>query len=133
MNTTKKTKGTRHNQWVRKEVEPERNIEKYLVDQCKALGILRYKWRSPSNRGVPDDILFLRGNTVIVECKATDKDATPLQDFVIGNIRAQDIPTFVVDSRAKVDIMLAWMVTLELNRIDYRGTASRLYANTSTF
>ncbi len=58
----------------------ERDIEKYLREQVKAIGGKAYKWESPGNNGVPDRIVCLPGGIkLFVELKAPGKKPTDLQ------------------------------------------------------
>lgn len=48
----------------------EKDIEKRLAAEIKALGGIAYKWESPGNAGVPDRICILpRGSCIFVETK----------------------------------------------------------------
>lgn len=60
----------------------EREIEKYLVKQVKAIGGEAYKFTSPSHRGVSDRVVCLpRGETWFVELKTKGGKLSPLQDM----------------------------------------------------
>ena len=48
----------------------EKSIEKSVCDFAATLGWLRFKFVSPNNRAVPDDVFFRAGRTVFVEFKA---------------------------------------------------------------
>ena len=62
----------------------ESTIENYLVRRCKELGVLCYKFVSPSHRGVPDRVLiFPKGLVTFIELKAPGKSPTALQLAVI--------------------------------------------------
>lgn len=51
----------------------EGQLEKYSVAWAETQGIKCYKWVSPGNRGVPDQILiFPGGETIFVEFKRPD-------------------------------------------------------------
>jgi len=85
----------------------ERDIEKHLVQQVAKLGGKAYKWSSPANKAVPDRICCLpKGLIKIVECKATNKEPTPLQWKVIKSLRDLGHEVFVVDTKEKVDILI---------------------------
>lgn len=85
----------------------ESTIEKYLKDKVEALSGYCYKWSSPSNRGVPDRIVFLYGRTYFIELKATDKPLTKLQNIIHKRIKKTGNQTvFVFDSKEKIDAFL---------------------------
>lgn len=66
----------------------ESEIERKLVQHCRKLGILTYKFTSPSCRGVPDRILIHKGKVLFLELKQTGNHPTALQDNEIQKIRA---------------------------------------------
>ena len=58
----------------------EKNIEKYLVAQVKAMGGMAYKFTSPAHRGVADRVVCLPdGSTWFVELKAPGGRLSELQ------------------------------------------------------
>ena len=58
----------------------EGKIEAKLVRYCRKVGVLCYKFSSPSRAGVPDRILVFPDSTVVfLELKATGQKPTPLQ------------------------------------------------------
>ncbi|MET3122640.1 hypothetical protein AAKU67_002242 [Oxalobacteraceae bacterium GrIS 2.11] len=57
----------------------ESDIEAYLVNRCKKLGVHRDKFSSPQKRNVPDDILTFRGSVIFLELKATGKRPSEAQ------------------------------------------------------
>lgn len=58
----------------------EKNIEKYLVAQVKAMGGVAYKFTSPAHRGVADRVVCLPdGSTWFVELKAPGGRLSELQ------------------------------------------------------
>jgi hypothetical protein len=91
----------------------EKDVEGYLVQQCKRRGWLCYKFASPSNRAVPDRVIILPGRVVFVECKAPGKRATPQQQWLHGEMRKRGAAVRVVDGREAV-----WELMLELEAND---------------
>ena len=86
----------------------ERDVERYLRERVKQLGGRAYKFVSPGNNGVPDRIVMLPGGKLIfVELKAPGKETTALQDAQIDRISKLGQDVFVVDSKEKVDNILA--------------------------
>lgn len=58
----------------------EKNIEKHLVAQVKAMGGMAYKFTSPAHRGVADRVVCLPdGSTWFVELKAPGGRLSELQ------------------------------------------------------
>ena len=84
----------------------EKQIESYFIAQCKKLGILQYKFTSPSCRSVPDRLLIHKGKTVYIEFKATGKTPTEKQLAEHYKIRAKGAEVYVIDSKELVDSML---------------------------
>ena len=70
-------------------MELEREIEKYLGRELKAVGCLWYKWVSPGAKGVPDRILILPDSRVcFLELKTENGKLMPLQIIQIERLRA---------------------------------------------
>ena len=85
-----------------------RDVERYLRERVKQLGGRAYKFVSPGNNGVPDRIVMLPGGKLFfVELKAPGKETTALQDAQIDRISKLGQDVFVVDSKEKVDNILA--------------------------
>jgi len=64
-------------------VPPENKIEDAVCAFAISVGMLSYKFVSPSNRGVPDRIFLYRGHAMFIEFKRTGKIALdPLQEVV---------------------------------------------------
>ena len=86
----------------------EREVDRYLRERVKQLGGRAYKFVSPGNNGVPDRIVMLPGGKLFfVELKAPGKETTALQDAQIDRISKLGQDVFVVDSKEKVDNILA--------------------------
>ena len=88
----------------------ESTIESCLVRRCKELGVLCYKFVSPSHRGVPDRLLiFPKGLVTFVELKAPGKAPTALQLTVLKQMEGNTAVIGWTDSKAGVDgHLLAW-------------------------
>ena len=88
----------------------ESTIESYLVRRCKELGVLCYKFVSPSHRGVPDRLLiFPHGLVAFIELKAPGKSPTVLQLAVLKQMEGNKAVIGWTDSKAGVDgHLLAW-------------------------
>lgn len=78
---------------------PEAKLERACVSLARKAGGLLEKFVSPSNRGVPDRILFMHGGQlVLVEFKAPGKRPTALQDFKHQQYRKLGFRVEVVDN-----------------------------------
>ena len=85
----------------------EREIEKYLYDQCKKRGWLCEKFTSPNRRSVPDRIITAHGNIIyFVECKAPGKLPTKLQSRDHEIRIAFGCNVRVADSKPVVDAII---------------------------
>ena len=75
----------------------ERDIERKVKDYAKKKGMLVYKFVSPNNRSVPDDIIFYKGITFLIEFKAPGKHPTKLQQTTIDRLKSEQIAVYVID------------------------------------
>lgn len=66
----------------------ESTVESALVKYAKSVGVLTYKFTSPSNRGVPDRVFIGPKGTLFLEIKAPGKKPTALQEKRMDDIRA---------------------------------------------
>ena len=77
----------------------EKDIEKRVCDYAKSLGMLVYKFTSPSRRSVPDRLFVVPGGKVFwIEFKRAGQKPTPAQEVEIEKIRKQGGTVYVVDS-----------------------------------
>lgn len=75
----------------------ERDIEKRVCDYAKSLGMLVYKFTSPSRRSVPDRLFVLPGGRVFwIEFKRAGCKPTPAQEVEIEKLRKQGAAVYVV-------------------------------------
>lgn len=80
----------------------EKDIERKVCDYAKSLGILVYKFTSPSRRSVPDRIFFTpRGHVFLIEFKRKDQKPTPAQEVEISKLRKNGIRVHIVDDVAE--------------------------------
>lgn len=92
----------------------ESTIESYLVRRCKELGVLCYKFVSPSHRGVPDRVLiFPKGLVTFIELKAPGKRPTALQMTVIKQMEGNKAEVGWTDSKTGVDCLLSHWCNLD--------------------
>ena len=101
----------------------ESTIENYLVRRCKELGVLCFKFVSPSHRGVPDRLLiFPHGLVAFIELKAPGKSPTALQRTVLKQMEGNKAVVGWTDSKIGVDcLLLAWG---NLDTVDRKTRAS---------
>lgn len=57
----------------------ENKVETYLDDQIKLIGGITRKWVSPGHDGVPDRIVILNGDIILVEVKTVSGRLSPFQ------------------------------------------------------
>lgn len=77
----------------------ERDIEAAVVAHAKKLGMLVYKFTSPSRRSVPDRMLITKAGVVFfIEFKRKGEKPTASQEVEIAKIRAQGVQVNVVDN-----------------------------------
>lgn len=75
----------------------EKDIEKRVCDYAKSLGMLCYKFTSPSRRSVPDRLFVLPGGKVFwIEFKKRGCKPTPAQEVEIEKLRKQGATVYVV-------------------------------------
>lgn len=83
--------------------KPEGAVENHLIKRCKQLGLLHYKFVSPSRRGVPDQIVIGNGRVVFVELKSEVGTLSKLQELTIARMRDVGADVRVCYSKAQVD------------------------------
>lgn len=81
----------------------ENIIETYFKDQCKLHNILTFKFISPSQRGVPDQIALYDGVTYYVELKAPGKTQSTQQKLVMKKIKNVGCKYYLIDSKESVN------------------------------
>ena len=80
----------------------EKDVERYLVHQCKEIRALCWKWVSPGRTGVPDRIMLWRGRIWFIELKAKGRKPTAIQKVVHGLIERAGFHVHVLDSHEAV-------------------------------
>jgi len=85
----------------------ERDVENHLRKRVKAAGGKVFKWASPAQRGVPDDIVLLHGQVWFIEVKAPSGKLTKLQELMGSYIREYTDNYAVLWSKEDVD---RWLV-----------------------
>lgn len=87
----------------------EKDIEKAVCTYARSLGMLCYKFTSPSRRSVPDRMFITKSGVVFfIEFKRLGCKPTPAQDVEIAKIMATGVHVYVVDNvaggKALVDV-----------------------------
>jgi hypothetical protein len=76
----------------------EKDIEKRVCDYAKSLGMLVYKFTSPSRRSVPDRMFITKAGVVFfIEFKRAGQKPTAAQEVEIEKIRKTCIKVFMID------------------------------------
>lgn len=90
----------------------EKQIEKYLVTLCEALGAEVRKLKFIGRKGAPDRIIMFKGETFFIELKAHGKKLQPHQAREIAKLKAVGQWVYVLDSVWEVNAfirdMKAW-------------------------
>lgn len=76
----------------------EKDIERKVCDYAKTLGMLCYKFTSPSRRSVPDRMFITKTGVVFfIEFKRAGQKPTAAQEVEIKKLRKQGVTVYVVD------------------------------------
>lgn len=82
----------------------EKVIEKYLIEQAEANGLLCLKYSNSNMVGYPDRLLVLPGGSVVwVELKSKGRKPTKIQQIRIAGLRNRGHYVWVIDNRKSVD------------------------------
>lgn len=103
----------------------EKAIEKYLIEQAEANGLLCLKYSNPNMVGYPDRLLVLPGGSVVwVELKSKGRKPTKIQQIRIAGLRRRGHYVWVIDNRKSVDSLMEkyreWIETHK-EHLTYRG------------
>ncbi len=85
----------------------ESKIEKHLKKAVKKAGGIAYKWVSPNQGGVPDEIVFFPGLCFLVELKSSIGKLSPLQKAQHRRLAAIGFDVVVLNSIDAVDEWVA--------------------------
>ena len=99
----------------------EKDVEKKGKERLKEIGYVSEKFRSPNNKGVPDQLVTGRSSsacpiplTFFVEYKKPLEEPTLLQKIDHRARRSRGYYVLVVDSYESVDIMIEFVTALEV-------------------
>jgi hypothetical protein len=84
----------------------ESKIEKYLVDQVKALGGKAIKMIPTYENGIPDRLVLLYGKSYFIELKKEGENPDPLQVAYMNELERMGFRCFVIDNKPDIDIFL---------------------------
>lgn len=86
----------------------EAKVESYLQERVEALGGECFKWVSPGNVGVTDQIMSAPGHfpPTFVEVKTYDGERSPVQIRMHRRLKKAGFPVYTVYGRAGVDRLL---------------------------
>lgn len=85
----------------------EREVERKLVRDVKAVGGMAIKLTSPSVDGLPDRLVLLNGGKIgFVELKAPGKKPRVLQVKRMTDLQALGFKVFVVDDKSQIGGMI---------------------------
>jgi len=84
----------------------ESKLESQIVTLCSKLGLLTYKFSSPSQRGVPDRVIMGRGRVLFLELKNAGCKPTGLQERELERITKAGISAGWADNYKDADLMI---------------------------
>lgn len=94
----------------------EKAIEKYLVEQAKAIGVLCLKYSNASMAGYPDRLVILPNCKVVwVELKSKGKKPTKLQKVRQAELTKMGHWVETIDSKDGIDQLIATIEDYALN------------------
>ena len=81
----------------------EKEVEKYLVEQCSRRGYMCLKFTSPSTAGVPDRIILSRYGTYFAELKRPEGGRiSPLQKATFDQFAKHGQMVYIIRSKEDV-------------------------------
>lgn len=104
----------------------EKEIEKYLVKQVRAMGGICLKYSNANMVGYPDRVAILPfGVTVWVELKSRGKKPTKIQVLRHEELKYLGHHVIVLDSKPKIDQMVTiWGCLIEAARLSEGSAGS---------
>ncbi len=85
----------------------EKAIEKYLIEQAEANGLLCLKYSNPNMVGYPDRLLVLPGGGVVwVELKSKGRKPTKIQQIRMSELTGMGHLVKVIDNKADIDELI---------------------------
>lgn len=84
----------------------ESELESQVVKLCGKLGLLTYKFSSPSQRGVPDRVIMGGGIVFFLELKKAGCKPTALQQRELKRISEAGIPSGWADNFNEAQLLI---------------------------
>ena len=85
----------------------EKAIEKYLVEQVKAIGGICLKYSNANMVGYPDRVICLHGGKVVwVELKSKGKKPTKIQTIRQAELACLGHEVYVIDNKKTIDELI---------------------------
>ena len=84
----------------------EKDLERQVVNYCKAKGVLTYKFTSPAHRGVPDRVMLANGRVLFLELKRPGGKPTALQLREMQKIEQAGCKASWADSLGAAQILI---------------------------
>ena len=84
----------------------ESKLESQVVKLCRKLGLLTYKFSSPSQRGVPDRVIMGGGIVFFLELKKAGCKPTALQQRELKRICQAGISVGWADNLIEAELMI---------------------------
>lgn len=95
--------------------DPEKQVEKYLVDRITNLGGLPWKFMSPGTAGVPDRIVIMNGLICFVELKRPKGGrVSDMQQWRIDQLKKHGVKAYVLKNKDEVAHLVEHMMRGEL-------------------
>lgn len=101
-------------------------VETYFKKQTKLAGGLPLKFISPSQNGVPDQILLFKGKTYYAEIKAPGEKPRPDQVALHKKFLKHGVIVHVIDSKSDVDnfIKNVMKVSIKTDKKNNKGPST---------
>lgn len=91
--------------------DPEKQVEKYLVDKITNLGGLAWKFTSPGTAGVPDRVVIMNGLICFVELKRPKGGrVSDMQAWRIDQLKKQGIKAYIIKNKEQVSHLVGQMM-----------------------
>ncbi len=89
----------------------EAEVEKYLSLRVIGVGGTTRKWISPGHVGVPDRIVFYKGDVYFVEVKTTRGKLSPMQLREIDRLLSHGANVWTLYGKKDVDKFIQYLVS----------------------
>lgn len=100
---------------------PEGIVEDYFKTQVELAGGLPLKFKSPSSRGVPDQLVLYDGQTFYAEIKAPGKKPRKDQLSIHKKFKKHGVTVYIIDSKEQTD----WFIREILNTVAIKPESNK--------